>query len=220
MPTFPQIIVHGVAPEHEANIREAIALCGTAERELVLCFNVSNRLPGTFNMACSTIYDGFYAGVEDPGKTWDDRPDPGRVAGFDDATAREIVTAALSKRGTPEQQANGLNRQRARKDYMSLEVTEVTPAAPETVGETADPTLPENKYFRRTQALGKLRVKTWHPEDPAEDPDDVQEYLQPREFDIWLEKIAYQYCFVGMHLEACVHTMDDGLVFIDTVTVR
>ena len=217
---FLQIIVHNAAPEHESNIREAIALCDSAERELVLCFNVSNRLPGTFNMACSTIYGGFYAGVGDLDKTWDDSADMNKDAGYDDSTARVIVTAALSKRGTPEQRANGLSRRLVRKDFMSLEVTEVVPAAPMTAEEWADPALFENKYFCRTQALGKLRVKTWRPEDPDAESDDAEDDWQPGEFDIWLEKIAYQYCFVGMHLEACVHTMDDGLVFIDTVTVR
>ena len=60
-----QTIVHVVAPEHDANNREAISLCNSAERELVLCFNVSNRLPGTFNMGCFAINNGLYAGVGD-----------------------------------------------------------------------------------------------------------------------------------------------------------
>ena len=56
---FLQTIVHIVVPEHDANTREAISLYNSAERELVLCFNVSNRLPGTFNMACFAINNGF-----------------------------------------------------------------------------------------------------------------------------------------------------------------
>ena len=79
-----------------------------------------------------------------------------RPVGFDDKTAREIVASALQKRGTPEQQANGPGRRIAHEDFMSLEVIKAIPAARKTVGEMAEPTLLENKYIYRMQALGKL----------------------------------------------------------------
>ncbi|KAA8904995.1 Argonaute complex, subunit Arb1 [Sphaerosporella brunnea] len=210
------VVFHSVAPEYHANIMEAVELCNTAEKELVLCANVSNRLPGTFNMACSTIYDGLYAGIGDTDKTWEVGVD--QEAGLDEKLAKELILVALSKRGTPEQQAKGLTRKVVRRDYMSLEVVEVilSPPDPGLSGESGK-TLPESKFFRGTQALGSIKVKPWIPEDPL-----AEYYELPQEqcqiLEIWLEKAILQYCFVGMHLEARVHRFDDGLNFIDSVT--
>jgi hypothetical protein len=216
MPVW-QVVFHSVAPEYRDNILEAIEICNTAEKELVLCANVSNRLPGTFNMACSTIYDGFYAGIGDTDKTWDVGLD--KEAGLNEKLAKELIPVALSKRGTPEQQAKGLNREVVKRDYMSLEVVEVVmPPSDPRLNKDDDKTLPENKFFRGTQALGCLKVKPWIPEDPL-----VEHYELPEEqcevLEIWLEKTVLQFCFVGMHLEARVHRFDDGIIFIDSVTV-
>jgi hypothetical protein len=202
---------------------EAIEICNTAEKELVLCANVSNRLPGTFNMACSTVYGGFYAGLGDTDKSWKvgvfDKQGNPQEAGLSEKLAEELILVALSKRGTPEQQANGLARKVVRKDYMSLEVEQIVPAPPDPrLYKEDDKSLPENKFFRGTQALGSLKVKPWIPEDPL-----VEHYELPQDqcevFEILLEKTVLQYCFVGMHLEARVHRFDDGLIFVDSITV-
>ena len=169
-------------------------------------------------MACSIIYDGFYAGICEPDKTWDKTD---KVVGYDDATAREIVGIALSYRGTDEQKAHGLTRKVVRRDYMSLEVIEVLPGpSPAQLPKGADKSLPENKYFRGTQTLGKLRVKPWIPEDPTTEEQHELPKNQIEVIDIWLEKTILQFCFPGMHMEARVHRCDDGLVFIDSVTVK
>ncbi|KAF8532900.1 Argonaute complex, subunit Arb1 [Trichophaea hybrida] len=211
------VLFHSVAPEYEDNIYAALVICNDAERELVLCSNVSNRLPGSFNMACSTIYEGFYSGVGEQSKTWDVGKD--QLAGLDEKTARELVTVALLKRGSPENQQNGLTRKVLRRDYMSLEVTEVIQGSsdPKLLGNDSDKSLSENKYFCRLQSLGKLKVKSWIPEDPLEGKHVLTED-QVEELEIWLEKSILQFCFVGMHLETRVHRYDDGLVFIDNVT--
>lgn len=173
-------------------------------------------MPGSFNTACSTIYGGFYEGVGDTDKTW--KVPINRVAGYDEKTAKDLVTVAINKRGAPEQKAHGLERTVVRRDFMSLEVTEIILPVSEVESKDEDKTLPENKYFKKTQALGVIKVKPWLPEDPLveyqELPKDQQE-----EFEIVLEKVVLQYCFLGMHLEARVHRCDDGLLFIDSVTV-
>jgi hypothetical protein len=168
-------------------------------------------------MACSTIYDGFYAGVGELNKTWEIGVD--QVAGFDENTARELVTVALLKRGTPENQKKGLNRKVVRRDYMSLEVTEVIQGRSEARQcNNDDKSQPENRYYCKLQALGKLKVKPWIPEDPLAG-ENVLPKDQVEELELWLEKCTLQFCFVGMHLEARVHRFDDGLIFVDSVTV-
>src|SRR5688572_5850391 len=86
-------------------------------------------MPGTFNMACSTIYDGSYAGVytsED--LTWDDDSEKSistRTAGLSDAEARDIIRVALLRCGTAKQQETGVDREIESREYMNLEVSGV-----------------------------------------------------------------------------------------------
>ncbi|KAI5847449.1 Argonaute complex, subunit Arb1 [Tricharina praecox] len=214
------VIYHNVCPEYIDNIKEAIELCNLAEKELVLCIHVSNLLPGSWNMACSTIYGGSYAGIFDPEATWDDT-DRSLMAGLDPKMAKELILVGLNRRGTPEQIARGLDRKLTEfKHFLSLEVLEVVMPGPSPpLPENADMALPDNKYFRNTQALGYLKVTPWVAEEPfKEDQLNVEDRLRGLEIIIWLEKICLQYCFPGMHVEAKVHQFDDGLIFIDSVT--
>jgi hypothetical protein len=211
-------LCHDVAPEYSDNIKEAVQICDVAERELLLCTHVSSRLPGNFNTACSTIFDGFYRDIySGPENTWNEADS--KQAGLPDNIAKEMVSVALSKRGTAEQRENGCHRKVLRRDYMSLEVTEVILPERERISKTDDKNLPENKYFRGVNALGILRVKPWVPEDPYEDEPPVLPPDQQDELEFWLEKSILQYCFVGMHLETRVYRFKDGLNYIDSVTV-
>ena len=211
-----QVVVHNAAVEYHESILEAIGICDLAEKELELCHNVSNRMPGTFNMACSTIYGGWYEGIGDT-MAW--KSPINRDVGYDQETAKQLVSVGVSKIGSPDQKAHGIDREVVRRDYMSLEVIKILMPEPEPAyPDGEDKLLPENKYFRRSQTLGKLIAKPWIPEDPL---DEDRELLadQHEEIEIVLEKGLLQFCFTGMHLEARVHRCDDGLVFIDSVTV-
>jgi len=209
------VVYHNVAPEYADNLDEAIKLCDMAETELVSCHYISDRLLDPFNMACSTIFDGYYAGIDSKESTWAEGLGP---AGYDEDTADQIVKCALDKYGTAKQKVKGLLRSVVRRDYMSLEVVEVVlPAWEPPPPKSADKSLPENKYFRGLHALGKLKLKPWVPSEANEEreilPEDQNEVLE-----IWLEKAIIQYCFIGMHIEARVHRLEDDVNFIDSVT--
>jgi len=217
-----QVVYHNVCPEYSDDVKEALKLCDLAEKELVLCAYVSNLLPGAWNTACSTLYGGAYAGMCDPEATWDDVPRP-IMAGLDPDIAKKLVVVGLSRLGTPEQISRGLDRKvTSFKHFLSLEVLEVVMPDPSPVlPENADTSLPENKYFRNLQALGYINATAWTPHEPFEDdPPEIEDHLRGLEIIIWLEKICLQYCFPGMHIEAKVHRFDDGVIFIDSVTVR
>lgn len=193
----------------------------------MLCRNVSNRLPGKFNMACSTLFGGYYEGMRDDSKyTWNSNI--ATDVGLEPQVAHDIYTAGLAKRGTQAQKEAGVNAKVVKREFISMEVTGIILPTfdGDTVFEDAPskdaPVPPEAKYCRGLESLGRLKVKTWIPAED-EDAPGVHAAKIPdepeREFEILLERQTLQFCFLGMHLDAKVHTLDSGLLFIDSVTV-
>lgn len=185
-------------------------------------------------MACSTLYDGYYSGIKDESLTWSG----GAYSdiGLTDFEAVQIVKACLEKRGTAWQIKTGPRMKVLKAEYLSLEVIGIVFAGtsgvkkplPEHIqkdidegviksDEPAAVNVSKKGYEPEgLNALGKLLVKVWCPEGPEE-----TEWPETDldEFEIWLEMEILQYCFVGMHLEAKVHTMSNGIMWIDSVTV-
>jgi hypothetical protein len=189
-------------------------------------------------MACSTLYGGYYAGIKDESLTWSG----GAYSdiGLTDFEAIQIVKACLGKRGTALQIETGPRMKLLKGEYLSLEVIGIVLAGtggvkkplPEHIQKDIDEGViqprsnidepiaadPSKKGYEPVglNALGKLLVKVWCPEGPEE-----SEWPETDldEFEIWLEMETLQYCFVGMHLEAKVHTMSNGVIWIDSVTV-
>jgi len=222
-----QIIYHNVAPEHADGINEAIQICDLAEKELALCSHTSHRLPGNFNMACSTLFGGHYAGMKDETQTWDTLTPP---IGLTIKEATDIFNACVQARGTSEQKAAGLDVEVTKAEYMGMEVIGIVfpslerkrgkgeAKAEEPEGSKTDANEDNNsapKPYEATglKALGRLLVKPWTPDDELEPETDLVE------FDIWLELEVLQFCFTGMHLEAKVHRLSSGIFWIDSVTV-
>lgn len=240
---------HSVAPEYTASILAAREICDLAEKELILCRQVSSRLPGKFNMACSTLFGGYYKGMQDETMTWD--AGLASDVGLTNSQAEAIYNAGLEKRGTAFQKEMGKRTKLVKGEFLAVEVTgivfagtsgvkkplpreiedEITALKEEEkrIGESKPPdtgkknNVETEKMDKLPQysdaglnALGRLLVKVWVPEGPEE-----QEALDTEldEFEILLEMEVLQYCFVGMHLEAKMHTMNSGIIWIDSVTV-
>jgi hypothetical protein len=181
--------------------------------------NLTTRLPGTFNTACSTIYHGHYQDLGDEDMSWMPEEDRHRSIFFTREEATSLVETALKKRGTPEQRALGVDRKVVKRHFLSVQVMEVHNPPSEWVQDKhADKTLPENKYYQKTQTLGWIKVKPWVPEDPYVIPEELP-LDQLDEITIWLEKTVVQWCFVGMKMVTKIHWFEDGLVFMDEVTV-
>ncbi|CUS14282.1 unnamed protein product [Tuber aestivum] len=220
------ILYHNVAPEHVDGVHEAIRICDLAEKELALCRHTSHRLPGNFNMACSTLFGGHYAGMKGENQTWDTLTPP---VGLTIQEATGIFNACVQTRGTPEQKEMGLNVGITKAEFMGMEVTGIIfPNLERKRGkdetrvegsggakpDTDENTNPAAKPYEATglKALGRLLLKPWAPDDELPPETDLAE------FDIWLELEVLQFCFTGMHLEAKVHRLSSGIFWIDSVT--
>ncbi|KAI5795574.1 Argonaute siRNA chaperone complex subunit Arb1-domain-containing protein [Geopyxis carbonaria] len=204
------VAYHNVCPEHAASIKEAIAICDTADLELGLCKMVSNALPGNFHLALSTLNGGSFAGIvrEDFGdaERWDKDIRTTRKAGMTKATAQDVFRAALAQVGTPHERAEGLLAFVRSSEFMSLEVTEIV--LPEQVDEDEG----KEGYFLGNERLGKLKLRTWNPDEPDEP------IPNPEVVEFWLEKSILQSCFLKMHIDCKVYTLNTGMKFFDTTT--
>lgn len=185
-----------------------------AERELVLCKEMSNRFPGSFNIACSTLFDGYYAGLDvgDIPNDWCDAKLGS--AGMSVEKATKVFIAGIKQRGTERQLLTAEVAQIAKRRYMLLEVIEVN--LPQNAPSQAKEG--EGEYFIGLQTLGTLKVRSWAPEINGE-AEIIPDY-ERIPFDLWLEKEHLQYCFKGMKIEGRVHELDNGVKFIDSITVR
>jgi len=74
--------------------------------------------------------------------------------------------------------------------------------------------------------IGILKVKHWiNPGAPPDDTSDSEEdsastNTGPESIieEFWLEGAVLEKCFIGMHFEATVHTLNVGLKYLDTIT--
>jgi hypothetical protein len=99
---YNYLLGHDACPEYRDDIFAARAVCDLAEEELPKLAQLDRGLPGSFNIACSTLHGGMYAHIRpiDPEAEWvhpDDR------IGLSDRDAWAIFSAAIAAHGTEAQ---------------------------------------------------------------------------------------------------------------------
>lgn len=205
------MVYHNVAPEHIDNIKAAIKVCDDAEIELVCCSQVSAALPGRFNAAASVVFGDTPIELENP--SWL-TPSPGsEIARIAEEYTRERSNAPDIYGAAVDILGGGKIAKEAKlvkKEFMSVEVVEIImrPIVKDEGGE----------FFSGINTLGVLKVK---PVILEEDGIDKSKMAPPPDevIEIWLERRALQYCFVGMKIEASINRLSNGINFIDSVTV-
>ncbi|KAI9848025.1 MAG: hypothetical protein M1837_001127 [Sclerophora amabilis] len=209
------VVYHNVCPEYNDQVNAARALCDLASKELTEIKKVSQKLPGDFNMACSTLYGGYYQGLYSGAQAW--AQDLDLHSGMDDTRAKQVVMTAISAHGTEEQFAQAQHEIKVEKaEEVGFEVKEIVFASAETKE------FYENNLGGAVKVLGKLKVKSWdHPFAPEEDVSDDEEEAKPFEiqpYEFWVEEELLQHCFVGMKIMATVRTLNCGVQYFDAVT--
>ncbi|KAK3827598.1 MAG: Argonaute siRNA chaperone complex subunit Arb1-domain-containing protein [Benniella sp.] len=86
-------LIRNVLPEHEDDIKGALAIAERAQIELPLCKMISNGLPGRFSKACSLIYGGEWHNFFD--NTWQKHSQLVETLGMDRPTAEKIVLSVF-----------------------------------------------------------------------------------------------------------------------------
>jgi hypothetical protein len=227
------LLQHDVCPEYRGDVLATRDLCRTAAPELWAVAEATRRLPGDFNIACSTLFGGSYAQHYD-GDTWwgpDDKEEKVFVGmkhdeasqivhfGVAGAATEDVFTAYLeSVRGQGQMEVVSVH------EHAGFEITRITPPT----RECKELYTTASQHFR---PVGRVHAIPWRnpdmpPEDltPAEKEASLPRLQTPeegkekeKEYVFFVEEILQSYLRVGTRVEATVRTLNCGIVFFDEV---
>ncbi len=217
------ILYHNVCPEYNEQVYAARRICDIADKELFAVREASWSLPGPFNVACSTLFGGYYSHLYSGNQEWAQGLDDvtGGV-GMSDRAATKIAMAGLGAYANMDltQAATEKRLKVLKSERLGFEITEVIYADANTRRYYEEDV--RKQLGTRLQALGKIKVKTWiNPDQPEEDMSDDGEQSSdhsPSEFELWIEENLLDLCTVGMKIEAEVKELGFGFRYFDSVS--
>lgn len=235
------LMQHDVCPEYGEDVLEARNLCRRASGDIWRVAEAQRKLPGDFNVACSTLFAGQYArdydGVTDwsvagtdlgGGENGQAQP-PRSFVGFTQEKARQIVSLGIA--GGAEEDVyqdfmrrvnDGTLRVVVKRERTGFEITRIQSPS----RECKDLYRKESRDF---QPVGRVSAKRWdNPERPPEDltaEEELERKLQKstagtseEEYAFLVEGTLQTYLTVGMKVEATLHRLNcgaGGLWFFD-----
>ncbi|ETN41690.1 uncharacterized protein HMPREF1541_03626 [Cyphellophora europaea CBS 101466] len=227
------LLQRGVCPEYDQEVTETRNFCKKAAEELWTITQIRRRLPGDFNMACSTLCGGQFAQNYD-GETYYGPQNPGEVnfVGLTKETANQIVGLGIACQA-PEhvfQKHNQLPRN-AETGGVVVKIEESRHSAGFEITRIEGPSLTDQEIhdiygdrFRSFRRVCTVYAKPW--ENPERPPVDLspQEQAQLDRDDP--EQPAEEYVFLieqaitlqmrmGMKVEATLHKLTSGIWFFD-----
>ncbi|KAE8442563.1 hypothetical protein EG329_003050 [Mollisiaceae sp. DMI_Dod_QoI] len=223
------VLQHRVCEEYTKDVMAARKVCDLAEKELWAIRQLQLKLPGSFNVAASTLYGGRYKDVHMGNAAWavDDPNYQDYVAadqGFEVPEAERIFKTAIAFAGNDAMFLKVMEEdvEIVKTSTECCEVVGIERPDLKTVGEYSSV-----KNYRGEpgfiKALGVLKVKHWKgpglmPEDFTDDEGDTT--ITEKEGAIesfWLEDDILQLCYVGLKMELDVHELNIGVKFFDCV---
>ncbi|KAK6363782.1 hypothetical protein TWF730_001196 [Orbilia blumenaviensis] len=193
------ILYHNVCPEYTDNIKQAVKTCEKAKDELPVCSLLSDRLPGDFNKACSTLFGGYWSYMiphewdKEAGEPETKKPE----LGFTKEQALEIYRVLIQEQQDITYSPENLPKE-TYKEYASLEVISVW--------------LPEPGSPLK---LGKIVCKPWTPEEALPV---TSKWSDSNNLTLYCEKTIVQYIYPGLHLGCTVHIMDNSQIYFDEIS--
>ena len=218
---YNYLLLHDVCTEYNDQLLAARKICDLAEEELPKLSVVDRRLPGGFNSACSTLFEGNYAGLHASVGEWVNVDDD---MGWADEQAEKVFLTGIFAQGTEDQLARVETASQGGNSIMDalevisnrnigLEVVSVKFANGE-AKEVYDNEKLANTYIR---PMGKLRCKRWEVPhaNPVDLPKSATEIDENEDFEFLIEDETLKYCYPGLKMEACVKELNLGIKFID-----
>jgi hypothetical protein len=184
------VLQHEVCPEYVDDVMAARKLCGQAEEELTAISQLGKRIPGSFNVALSTLFGGIYFGTNQ--QDWEEVA-LGMTLDDVKATFQKCVQALLTQ-GHVWKEAKIVMSS----SHENYEVTAVE--YPKTKG----------------GMLGAFKCKVW--EGLGLDEYDVpfQKSEPAKEEVFYVDSDIVELIQVGMKVQLVVRQLDNGFKFFDT----
>ncbi|OCT44404.1 hypothetical protein CLCR_05629 [Cladophialophora carrionii] len=225
------LLQHDVCPEYNDDILASRSFCRVAAAELWDTAEALRRLPGEFNIACSTLFDGSYAHNYD-GETWWGQDDEGVpvFVGMKSEEAQQIVKFGVAGAATETVYLGFLDGVQNHvplmldvidvQEHMGFEIMRIEPPSKECKQIYTS----QSAQFR---PVGRVTAKPWrNPMALTEDLTDAEREAgasstsQPahqREYVFFVESILQSMLRVGTKIEATVRTLGCGIMFFDEV---
>lgn len=223
------LLQHDVCPEYRSEVKETRNFCRVATQELCSTAEAGRRLPGDFNIACSTIFGGQYAEGYDGETSWAPST-AGQVSfvGFTQEMAKQIINFAIAGQAPEAIYQKHMDlltiaslTVEVTKEHAGFEITRIEPPT----SDTLDIYRTSAREFR---PVGTVYAKPWHnPELPPADltPDEraaeeAQAHTNPsptptEEYIFLIEQTILLNLRVGMKLEATLKKLTSGIWYFD-----
>ena len=227
------LLQHDVCSEFKDEILASRSLCRSSVDELWDVVEAVRRLPGDFNVACSTLFDGSYARNYD-GETWWGREDEeGPVfVGLKPDEARQIVSFGIAGAAVEKVYLGFLEGVQNERPLM-LDVINVEEQTGFEITHVEGPTAQCKEIYTSQSSqyrpVGRVRAKPWRkPDAPPEDLTPAEQSEQAlstttvstrshTEYVFFIETILQSMLRVGTKVEATIRTLGCGIMFFDEV---
>ena len=227
------LLQHDVCPEFQDDILTTRSLCRNAVPELWDSAEAVRRLPGEFNIACSTLFDGTYARMYDGETNWAPENESGGpvFVGFKREEAQQIVKFGVSGAAT-EPVYMGFLAGVQQNQLLMLDVVNIDERAGFEITHLIPPTRQCKEIYTSQSSqfrpVGIVRAKPWL--NPDASPEDLSRPTSPTssttsrkptedkaEYTFLMESITQSLLRVGTKIEATIRTTGCGLMFFDEV---
>jgi hypothetical protein len=231
------LLYHDVCPEYAAQILAARDFCkNLAEPELLHLSAIDRALPGNFNIACSTLFDGRWAGLSRlandpfardystaPAEEW---AGPDDSIGLSESDAFAIFATAIMAYGSEAQVTQLEQRHASKTKFVKIHTVDVglevlgveLPSSekhPDAHAVYTDP-----RILAKTSAiqpLGKLLCRIWippHRRAPSS-PQVPAKFRDPLSF--LVESSTLKLITPGMKMEVTLCSLDLRILWLDSV---
>lgn len=221
------LMQHDVCPEYHTDILQTRNFCREATEQLWATAEAQRWLPGEFNIACSTLFDGNYAHDYDGETYWgEQRPGEAVFVGLTPEKATQIVGFGIV--GTA---SNEVYRKYAQLTEEgggeALEVIEVIQGQGFEIIKVDYPTAECKELYTSNSVeyrpLGKITAKSW--QDPESPPEDLTAderkaagSASSRTYVFFVEEIILQHLEVGQKIVATIRRLNCDIWFFDQFT--
>ncbi|RMZ75243.1 hypothetical protein DV738_g5575, partial [Chaetothyriales sp. CBS 135597] len=226
------LLQHNVCPEYEKQVLATRNLCRRARPEIWDLAEASLWLPGSFNIACSTLFDGQYAKNYDGESDWTPGGSGLTFVGMKRDTAEAVLKFGIAG-AAPEHVYQAFQaHDQADRFEDRVQVVETRSGAGFEITELVPPTKQciqmYKKHSKDFVPVGRLHARRWKNPDLA--PDDLTDEekkalegnaaaQQPKDDHLFLlESVILNKLRPGFKIEATVSKLNCGIWFFDEVT--